>query len=918
VRARTLLWLIPCGVIVLLGAAILALPAFVASATHRGSIEALASSLTGREVHIGGDLTLELLPAPRLTADDVTITGPDRETITAKALTLNLSLPALLHGRISAETLVLDAPDIAFPWPLPGGPQAIAPPGWLAALHAQIEHGRISLGAAHFTDVDADIFTGAAGAVSASGTGRLAQHDVSLSLSLGPAQLNGVANVTLAASSGAYSLHVDGGLDGGSVFRGRLALASPAISGQAAITADGVAVAASGLTFQVGGAQVGGAATFQFLRPAIDARLTVAGLDASHVDTAALNWPVVPVTIALTATGTRFYGQTIPALQASVRLGPGGAAIEAINASLPGDTSLTGRLAVTAAGALNGRLSLSSLDLSDLLATASLKPPAGWDTAHLSADISGSPAALRLTEVGGTLGGDHVSGALTIGGRHAAGALSFDRLDLAALYAWAKRAPALGFTADGEISAARASLGPVPFTHLLIDGALAGGVNIRRASASLYDGIAAGSLTIDPAGHITAGQAFLSLPSAAPLRSLIPAADAPPAALLAPDLNLTVFVAGNDKVLGASAVGRLGAIGVTAAPVLNLGTDAVSGPLTLRAPSAIAATNIFDLNRGLAWPGAGSVSLRADMSVSNTVTGIPDFVLSFGDLTATGRLLVTKGVLSGDIDAGTLALPPLNTKLRLLAVIFGAAGGAPQGRVAIHAGRVLYAGQPALAATDAILTLSAAKLTLAVSQAALAGGKAQGMIIATLAADAPPALTADVSATHVDASQLQWPVAFPLTLTSGIASLQAHLTASGYSPDIWAATLGGTASLTAANGTLTGISLGDLTQALAAKNRIRALQAALRGGATPFQSLSATATLNLGNCALTTASLSGAGGSVSATGSIDIPDRQLALYLALQPDVSPALTVGTTILGPWSAPKTYPKLRPALAWTQAG
>jgi len=43
----------------------------------------------------------------------------------------------LLHGQLAVETLNLDSPVIAFPWPLPGGPRAVAPPPWLAALHAQ-------------------------------------------------------------------------------------------------------------------------------------------------------------------------------------------------------------------------------------------------------------------------------------------------------------------------------------------------------------------------------------------------------------------------------------------------------------------------------------------------------------------------------------------------------------------------------------------------------------------------------------------------------------------------------------------------------------------------------------------------------------------------------------------------------------
>ena len=114
---RKLLIAVPLLVIALLIAAILALPAFVAAQNHRANIEALASSLTGRTVHIAGTLHLTLIPTPRLTATHITITGPNAETITARALTLGLSLPALLHGQLVADNLTFDRPDITYPWP---------------------------------------------------------------------------------------------------------------------------------------------------------------------------------------------------------------------------------------------------------------------------------------------------------------------------------------------------------------------------------------------------------------------------------------------------------------------------------------------------------------------------------------------------------------------------------------------------------------------------------------------------------------------------------------------------------------------------------------------------------------------------------------------------------------------------------
>jgi uncharacterized protein involved in outer membrane biogenesis len=90
-----LIWLaIPLGIILIIAAGILALPGLVASANHRATIESLASSVAGRKVHIAGSLSLNLFPEPRLIAGNVTIDGRSGETIKARSLTLDISMPA--------------------------------------------------------------------------------------------------------------------------------------------------------------------------------------------------------------------------------------------------------------------------------------------------------------------------------------------------------------------------------------------------------------------------------------------------------------------------------------------------------------------------------------------------------------------------------------------------------------------------------------------------------------------------------------------------------------------------------------------------------------------------------------------------------------------------------------------------------
>ena len=908
---KRLLWLIPLALILILVAAILALPSFVASTTHRANIEALASSLTGRQVHIGGKLSLALLPAPEIIASYVTITSPDHETIKARSLTLDISLAALLHGQISAQNLTLDAPDIVFPWPLPGGARAIAPPGWLAALHARINKGTISLGAAQISAVNADIFTGANGTVSVSGTGNLMGHNISLSAALGAVQLTGAAPLTLKASSNNVSLNFSGGLSGDSILTGDLSFKLPQISGTTNITADGAAVTATALQLSAAKASITGTASLDFLHPKITANLNVQNFDSATLQTLPA-WPDLPVALTLTATNVLLGGQTIPALQTNLDISAGAIAVNSLELTLPGSSAFVAHLGIAASGAITGQASLASPDLPGLLGSYGITPPQGWTSAQLAAQLSGTRSQLGLQNLSGAIGQNHVSGNLVITGSHVTGALNFSHLDLSPLLSWFGH-PTAGFTADGEITADTATLGPIALKHLLLDAAFGHQINIRRISANLYDGMAAGSITLDDKGQVTAAHGFIAIPSAAPLAALLPANWQPPAALVQPRLNLAIFARGSPAALATSLVATLGDFTLTAAPVINLTAQTAAGPLSLRHPDAIRAFTIFGMNRGLAWPGAGSISLRADFTASPTQIGLPDFVLSMGDLTANGSLIRTNGTISGQIDAGTLALPPVPATWQIpwssLTNI--------QGKIGISANRVLYAGNTILGGSLGSLTLAPDALTFNLTHAALAGGNLAGSLTATASAAAAPALTTKFSADHIDPSALNLPLAFPITLPSGTLAAAGNLTATGYDPKVWLATLSGTASLTGTNGTISGFSLSGLKAALKSAPRTKKLRSALATGTSNYATIALAAILDHGNCTLTKASLSGPDGTATASGSIDLFDKDVALQLALQPNVTPPLSVSTAILGHWAAPKRFPKLSPALSWVPA-
>jgi AsmA-like C-terminal region len=910
--SRRHLWLLPLGLAILLGAAILALPGFVASSTHRGTIEALASSLTGREVRINGKLSLALLPAPRLVAGRVTITGPHQETIRARSLTLAISLPALLHGRLHATSLTLISPQIDLPWPLPGGSAAIAPPGWLAALHAQIQNGAITLGQMHLDDVNASIVTGTDSAITVSGSGVTQGRSLSVTLALSGIGATGIAPLRIEAKSGDVTAQFLGALNSAAEITGQLGLNAPHATVNAELDADATALSATALQINAGAARLEGDARLRFRHtaPELTASLTGETLDLAALNVMPALWPGIRFEVALNATNITTFGQRFPTFRATIAENAGTITASGVQASLPSGSRLAGNVTIDANGAVSGNAKLQIPSLPNLLSSYGIPAPDGWTSARLSATLSGTRDELTLQHLTGEISGDdHVTGDLIIHGHHANGALAFERLNLTPLLGWFTHRPNTAFSADAEITAAKATLGPVPLTDLLLDGTLGDGLNIRRASAQLFNGRVAGSLALDAKGQVTNAQGFITLPSAAPLAALLPAAWQPPLALLQPRLNLSLVAEGPPSALATSAVASIGDFTLTAAPTIDLNSGTANGPVTLRNPDAIAAATLFHLSHGLAWPGAGSLSLRANMLISPQQFGLPDFDLSFGDLTANGHVVSTNGTVAGDIEADTLALPPLGL---IMALPWSSVSHLP-GTVKITANRVLYEGQPVLGAAQGAITVGANSLAGTLTRAAIAGGNLTGNFTATVPSGAPPTLALKFAGTSLDAEDLNLPIEFPFTLPDGTVTATADLTASGYEPNSWKATLSGTATLTATNGHVTGFDLPALVQALNRPGHPH-LHMSVTSGASAFDSLALSASFANGEASVTTARLTAPSGTATMVGSTDMVDHDVALRVSLQPNVTPPLTIDNTILGSWHESKQYPRLHAIEDW----
>ncbi|MDE8345785.1 MAG: AsmA-like C-terminal region-containing protein [Acidocella sp.] len=907
-------WLIPVAIIAFLGAAILALPGYVASNTHRQAIEALASSLTGRQVSIKGDLSLGLFPSPQFIAKRITITGQHREVITARSLTLDISLPSLLHGQLSARDMTLESPVIAFPWPLPGGAASIAPPSWLAALHAEIHDGTVTIGAETFHGVEASIFTGADGAVTISGTGGLLGQSVKLSLSLGGALLNGTTPLTIDAQAGTARLHFSGSLDDESVVSGQIGIATPKISGTAMILANANDLQISGIQAKSGSGVLTGGGRIDFGAPDLALTLNATDPDLTSMKNLLGGFSAMPVSVTLNADRAKLWGTIIPSLRVAFDNSPAGLKVEQFKADLAGNGTVSAAFDVSPSGMITGSASAQSADLETSLSSFGIAAPGNLIDGHVSASLGGTVSAIGLNGVTGAIGGDPVSGRLVVRGRDVAGSLHFADINIPLMAAWLRTAPDTGITASGEITADRASLGGLNLKSLLLDADYNGALNLRRVSAALDHGMVSGSLFMDHAGDVTSVQGYLALPSAAILAALLPASITPPPVVLQARLNLVVAASGPPTALATSAVATLGTYTVTAAPVIDAATRTAIGPLSLRNPNAILALNQFGLNRGLDWPGAGSMSLRATMEVSPHATGFSDFVLSLGRTVATGRLLRHDGSIGGTIDAETLALPPLLATLHLPWAAIGQA----QGQIKVNAGTLIYPGWPSIQNLNAKVTLRPQMAKVTIIQAGLAGGEMSGEVSATTNISKPPEISVLLDALKLNAALIDLPTSFPLTMPGGTINAKLSLTASGYDPRTWLATLGGTASLNSKTGTLRGFSLMGAKKSLSTPDRARRLWAALSSGESEFTEISLNGVIAHGNCTISNAKLLGPDGIAQATGSIDLYDQSLALYLTLSPSVRPPIDLKEVILGSWQYARKYPKLGNALAWRPAG
>jgi hypothetical protein len=900
-------------VIGLAAVAIVYLPRIASGNYHRAAIERLASDALGRRVSIAGPIELSLLPDPQLRADTITIGSPKGGLITAATLKLDLAPLPLLLGRLRATRLTLRKPDVTLPWPLPGGAAAVAPPLWLASLHATIVDGVFRLGSLTFDHVDLSIFTGGPNAVlAASGTLTIGGMPASVTLDIdntgGAAPAPVQSTIRLDGNAGRMAFK--GTLDHASVLRGTLSGMLAGLGGTSGpvdfhgdLAADGAVVTLREIDAHVTDPRIGdashtrGSATI-VLRPAPLLRLDLTGarwrIGAGQTMLRRLA-AVLPIAVRLDLTDSRFDHLTVKSIHADLTSDAAGTQLQALAMSLPGAGSLTLARSTTPGEAERVRIAAPDPARSIAALRASYAWLPAWPdglgalalTGHLRMRADG---AIELAGLKGALGGKtwprsgFTGGLMVRPGRHGAtmaADLAFDRLRLTPAALGALRAALLAKTATitGPIAlrartldiVTQAKAAPPLFTgtHLLIDGALrdaasGGGVALSLATLRIGQTLLVGHGARRSDGGIMAARWLITGPDAAATLAAVTHGfgGKPP-----PWFGLPVWhhrfaaalvAAGPMRALHTGLTLHLGAIRAAALPVIDLAGGTATGAVTLHAPNAVALIRdlggaaVLGPRNGLDWPGAGSVSLRASAFLSDDRIGLPDFVLSLGALTTSGSLSLRLGdrpAVAGSIAADTLMIPAAGTLLHL-----AAAAMAGKVRIAlprITAARIADAETVVARHVAGSLALGDGAVTLGVDRANVAGGVLGGE--ATLTDGTVPGLTIKAHLQNADAARLAQDSGIAAPIGAGTLGVAADLTAHGTTPADWRKTLTGSVMALGSALAIRGVDLAAASNALA--------QALARQPAHPADAMLRTAVraaLQNGTTVFDTATLQGA------------------------------------------------------------
>ena len=968
------------GVVLLvavLGTAVWVLPAVLDWNRYRDAIAGLAAERLGRPVHIGGAVTLQLLPQPILQAADVSIDDAgDGLGLHARALRLRVALPSLLAGTIDTRELTVQGADLRLPWPPP--PALVQrPQAWFTGLRARVEDSRLQVGGLVLSGIGATLTTDPdTGTLSVAGVGEAGVDGT------GPRRWQFTARLAQPGRDGAAGLDIS--LDGqgplkdtGGTFSGQVAadgaltgrvagrgpdlsalLPAPALPwrGDGRLNAAGGLAVADELALEVGGTPARGAVALRVLPDArLDLAVAAGRLDLDAWLPALLAGAAVPRSIPtgldISAEAATLAGGTLRRLRAAVDLNvaapgtDGTTTLRDVSVLLPGEASLalSGRLGSGAAAQFDGTVRLAAPDLpatlrwvQPLLAPAFPGLPAPSSalprTAELNGRVMADAAVIAVSDLRGTVDGGAITGTATIR-RGARTGVSVDLvLARLAFDPWLPDpavplpAPVAGMLArlravdaDIRLRAETADWAGVPLGAVALEvNTEAARVVLRRLEAAPLGARLSASGQVGENGRITDGRLELAAPDLAALRPLfarLPRLPAMAQRLLRGPGNLVATAAGPPEALAGRITAELDDLRLDLQPVVNIPARRVTGAVTLHHPGAPRLLETLGLGTTAAWLGDGSFSLVGQVAGSPGRLELLGGTLAAGALRMSGQLVQEGRRVTGHLVAETLPLPLVYPRSPD-PLPFGLLRGW-SASVRLEAAAVLAGLVPVLDHASAQWDLQDGVLKLGQVSGQALGGSVSGTAVVDTAAD-PPRVTVSGKAAGLGITGAVFGT--PVDVVAGLADADANLSGAGYSPAALLATVSGTVAVAVRDGTATGFDLPAAAAALSlptAPEVLAAVRVAVSSGSTRLGRLDAALTVARGLVGVD-ATLVEPGGNGRLGGSLDLGTNTLDARLLLHPappaGAADGPELGVRLAGAAGAVMATPELAGLARW----
>ncbi len=941
---------------------------------YRADITSLVSTNIGRPVSIDGPISLQLLPQPTITAGQVTVADvQDDASIAVAELRVRLALAPLLAGRVDAREVVLRGLDIRLPWPLHFDTGITRQPDWLSSISARIESGRIAVGAAAATDINATLgLTHDTGTLSLAGTAVISALPWHLSARLARTGQDGSAGLDLA-------LDGQGPVQGlGAMFTGQIAgsgevagrfsgsgpdlsrlLAAPAVPFKAngnISVAGGVALA-DGLSVDLAGSPARGAVTLRLVpQPRLDVSLAASRLDLDAWLPALINTrPGQRITsietgIDLSAEAATLAGGTLRGLRGGFEITPTRVTLRDVTVILPGDAKLglvgdLQRATASTAPQFTGRATLAAPSLRTTLswldrtspALLPAIPEAALHQADLSTAItvngradSSAPVEVSLSDLTGTIDASHVQGKLTLRPAPRFGITANLHFDHASLDPWFPETTGaltglpqhLGpFDLDLQLKANEAMLHGHTLTAASLDlGLEAGRLTLRRLETQSEAAKLVASGSITDAGRITDGKIDLTGPADSAARLLTswwPEQAKHAQRLPFGPLNLSLMAAGPPEALALRAALDLGDLHVDTQPMFDIPGQRWGGKLTLRHPGAPRLLDNMGFGGTASWLGDGSISFAGTINGAGAMLAPTRLSSEAFDITAGS--LRAHGSLAYDNNAERSGSKRITGRIIAETLPLPLPYPRTPDQLPITALSEFDASVH-VEAGDVLVGLSPALKNVAGQVTLNHGTLAIDDLQAQLEAGKLTGRIALQSAASPPALAAELTLAAakpanavfdtPLDISGGDIDATVNLQAEGYSPAALLATLSGQVQLKAAHGALTGIDLAATGPRLAETD----MRTALAGGSTPFDRLDVTAALKGGLLRFSSAHFTAPSGTGDLSGLIDLPGQSGELRLVVQPKLADAPTLALRLSGALAKPARTLELSDALRW----